>query len=235
MAKRSKAFALLLLLFIFSSPTQFASASPHSEDSARPSIQHREDDDESESENEDDDESEDEDSSDDDGKQFVPPPLVVKHKSLDGSSKSSKPDRTNQTKSGKQATVLPGIVPSSEDVLLRAAGLGIVTLEQAFATNDYVTSAVTPDDSKGPAGKDGDQTDGDRSAPDELDPNLNEPVVNQLGATSYEDPATEFIHKAYFGLAVLGAGAIGMAAHTISKTRRAGKANENDYDYEGQN
>ena len=235
MTKASKAFALLLLLTTFLLPTQLALANDlqTSNLTRLPSTLHQED--EAEQEDEGEDEDEDENEGDDDGKQFAPPPLVVKHKS-DHAGSSKHDDLSFTSKAGKKANALRGIVPSTESILLKAASLGIVTLEQAFGTNDFVTAPVATENSGNtpPPVKDGEEP---RPVPtgEAVNPGLNEPVVNALSNVSYEDPGKEFIHKAYFGLALLGAVAMGMAAHTVSKTRRAAKADAQDYDYEGQN
>lgn len=238
MAKLSKAFALLLLFAAWFLPAQIASAAPagqHPTDLSA-SIRHQEDgEDEFENEDENEDEDEDEDEGDDDGKQFAPPPLVVKHKSMSGHSDDKNTKGSSSSKGSKLPFPIAGAVPSSETTLLRAASLGIVTLEQVFAKPEYVTSAVNGTD----AGTSGAPDDSSEPRPiptgAAVNPTLNEPVVKSIGLANYEDPASEFMHKAYFGLAILGAGAIAMTAHAISNARKTAQSDENDYEYEAQN
>lgn len=160
---------------------------------------------------------------DDEGKQFAPPPLLVKHKDLSSASSSQ------TLKSGKKATVIQGAVPATAAELQKAVSLRILTQDQAFAGTDFITSPV--DGGSAPNGK----PDGKHPlAPsgEAVDPNQNQPVVQNLGAANYEDPASEFMHKAYFGLAVLGAAAIGMTAHTIRKAKAHARSDELEFDYE---
>jgi hypothetical protein len=235
MTKATKAFALLLLLSTWFLPTQFALATElKSSNLAKfPSTQHQKD--HADRENESEDESDDGEEGDEGEKQFAPPPLVVKHKN-GGTGSSQQHDLNANSITGSRVNAVRGMVPSSNAILLKAASLGIVTLEQAFGTNDFVTAAVTNDnpDKTPPPANDGEQPKPGLTG-EVVNPGLNEPVVNALSNVSYEDPGKEFIHKAYFGLAMLGAVAMVMAVHTISKTRRAAKADAQDYDYEGQN
>lgn len=238
MAKLSKAFALLMLLAAWFLPAQLASAasSVQTSNELSASVRHQEDgEDELEEEDEEDEEENEDEEEDEDGKQFAPPPLVVKHKSMSGQGDSREARGSSNSKGSKLDGVIKGAVPSSSETLLKVAGLGIVSLEQVFATPEYVTSAVNEPDETAT-----NQTSGSTSAKpvptgDAVNPNLSEPVVNSIGLANYEDPAGEFMNKAYFGIAVLGAAAIAMTGHTISKARKSADSVDTDYEYDAEN
>lgn len=239
MEKLGKGVVLLLLLAAWVAPGEIAAATViHSASNSAVHVVHKVTDDEDE---------EDEEDSDDD-KQFVPPPLVVKHKSSSSTSTSvktttsAKKKKTSKTTSASSpettAVIAPlaiGVVPSSAQTLLQAVSLNIISQEQAFSTNDYETTPIIPE-SKGtqPAPTIAPPTNHPIPSSDAVDPTLNPPVINNMSAAHYEDPATEFMHKAYFGLAVLGSAAIAMVVHTVSRSRKQIKVNQSDYEYENQ-
>jgi len=231
MAKLSKAIAVLALFAAWYFPTQVASAAPALQHQAdlTASIRHQED---GAEKFQDDDEDED-DERDGDGKQFAPPPLVVKHKSISGQyvDKNGK----GEPKSSKFPGSIAGALPSSSDVLLKVAGLGVVSLEQVFAQPEYVTSSISgqPASSQNQSGATAEPQ--SISSGSAVNPMLNEPVVKSISFANYEDPAGEFMHKAYFGLAALGAAAIAITVHTIANARKSADSDEDDYEYEAQN
>ncbi|MFM6980466.1 MAG: hypothetical protein ACKOWE_03575 [Micrococcales bacterium] len=208
MSRLFKALALLALLTSWMLPAQLAMAAGFSE---KPGINvHKEEDSEDQDEHESEDSEDHQKESEDSTRQFAPPPLVVKHKS---------------TSSGSTAGTLSGST-STSGTNAGISGQGSVLLNQDFTGQDYVTTPIRPRTM--PDGKALPQDQG-------VDPTQNEPLSNLMNFANYEDPAAEFMHKAYFGLAILGTGAIAMAGHTLNKARKLAKASENDYDYEGQN
>jgi hypothetical protein len=232
MAKLSKAIAVLAMFAAWYFPTQVASAAPalHHQADLTSSISHQEDGAEKIQE---DSEDEKEGERDGGGKQFAPPPLVVKHKSMSGqySDKNGK----GEPKSSKFPGSIAGALPSSSDVLLKVAGLGVVSLEQVFAQPEYVTSSISgqPASSQNQSGATAEPE--SISSGSAVNPMLNEPVVKSISFANYEDPAGEFMHKAYFGLAALGAAAIAITVHTIANARKSADSDEDDYEYEAQN
>ena len=204
----TQAARLLAVTVVFAAwllPAQAAFATD-SHPSPRPSASRSS---ESSSHQEDSEDEDSHDSGESEGKKFTQPvPGVVKPEPT----KAPKP-QTGSTTSGGTKTTKAGTGSSSQ-----VTGTNATSTAPA-GKEDFVTSSVTGSSSKQDKTV---ETGG-------VNPNQNQPVIESISQTSFDDPAQQFMGKAYFGLGALLAAAIAMAMHTYSKTRAAQRENE-DFD-----